>query len=830
MVWAGSREKRTMTRTHLTAARASESRQESFTESSLASFSAGVASRQPGGIAFGTPVKALLLAFLMTMALVLSTTPAFAQAATTPEPNFSAANNSAVGNGPSGVATGDLNEDGNLDVVTSNGGSDSVSIAFGNGTGGFSASTEFPTFGSVPTAVALGDFDKDGFLDIVASNHASNNVSVLLNRNGGANFDEVSTYQVGQTPFGVTTGDFNGDGFADIATANLFAGVTVLLNNGGVNFGSGFDREDFSAGLGPFGITAANLDGDGDTDLVVSNIDSNDISVLLNNGQGAFSTTNIASGGTDTNATTVGDFNGDAFPDIFAANHDTDNVSLFEGNGQGGFSLTNTFPVGDSPIGITKGDFNNDGFLDVAASNGGTSDNVSVLSGNGQGGFSAADNFAVGDNARDVKTGDFNGDALPDLLTANGGSNNFSVLLNDPFPPTRPVAVADDYNNAQEDEPFVVNTANGVLSNDRDVNGDAFTASLDTDALNGSVTLDSDGSFTYTPNKDFNGTDTFTYTANDGTANSAPATVTITVAPVDEPNRAPVAVDDFYDVDEDSELVVGEPGIDGNDTDADGDAIGVARTTNPQHGTIEIYGDGTFTYTPDPNYNGIDSFTYYATDGKDQSETPATVTITVKPVAEPNQAPVAVDDVENVDAGIRENFFVLANDTDPDGNDDLDASSIKITVQPTKGFAVDNPDDGSISYKANADASGTDSFTYEVCDRGNPALCDEAVVSIVITGVDEEPVDPNACTIRGTDGKDVLEGTPNRDVICGKDGNDTLKGMDGNDVLRGGYGDDKLYGKDGNDKLYGGPGSDDLYGGAGNDLLRGGAGNDTTQQ
>jgi VCBS repeat-containing protein len=718
-VRAGSRETGNMRDTHRT---------------TTAGFRGSSYAAQASGGTAATPVKAALLALLLVLSLALYAAPASAQTATPPAPDFAPSQQFSVGDTPSGVATGDLDGDGDLDTVTSNNQGGTVSVRFGGGDGSLSGQTDYSTHGSNPSAVALGDFNNDNALDVVVANQSTDDVAVLLN-DGNGNFAFSALLPTGSGPSGITLGDFgggsnngSGDGKLDIATSNYFDdNVSILYGDGQ---GGTLFRADYAADDGPHGIAAADFDRDGDTDLVTANFDSNSISVLAN--QGFFSAYNLASGGNGTNSVVVGNFNDDIFLDIAAANEFSDSASLFIGNGQGNFGLTNSFGVGSNPSGITSGDFNGDSFLDVAASNLG-SDNVSVLSGDGQGDFPDVNDFGTGSGPSGIRTGDFDNDTFADLATSDRSGDTVSVLLNDfvaAEPNVSPVAVNDGY-DANEDETLTVNAANGVLKNDTDANaGDALTASLETDVENGSLTLDSDGSFDYTPNKDFNGTDTFTYTANDGTVDSAPATVTITVAPVDEPNRAPVAV----------------------------------------------------------------------------------------------------DDVENVDAGIRENFFVLANDTDPDGKDDLDASSIKITVQPTKGFAVDNPDDGSISYKANADASGTDSFTYEVCDRGNPALCDEAVVSIVITGVDEEPVDLNACTIRGTDGKDVLEGTPNRDVICGKDGNDTLKGMDGNDVLRGGYGDDKLYGKDGNDKLYGGPGSDDLYGGAGNDLLRGGAGNDTTQQ
>src|SRR6184192_3676010 len=130
----------------------------------------------------------------------------------------------------------------------------------------------------------------------------------------------------------------------------------------------------------------------------------------------------------------------------------------------------------------------------------------------------------------------------------------------------------------------------------------------------------------------------FTYKASDGQAQSGVATVTITVTPV---NDAPVAAnDDSYTTPEDTQLTVSAPGVLANDSDVDGDALSAVLVSGPSHGTLTLNSDGSFSYMPALNFNGIDSFTYKASDGQVQSGV-ATVTITVTPV---NDAPVAADD------------------------------------------------------------------------------------------------------------------------------------------------------------------------------------------
>src|SRR6185436_17142497 len=133
----------------------------------------------------------------------------------------------------------------------------------------------------------------------------------------------------------------------------------------------------------------------------------------------------------------------------------------------------------------------------------------------------------------------------------------------------------------------------------------------------GTLTLNGDGSFSYMPALNFNGIDTFTYKATDGQAQSGIATATITVTPV---NDAPVAAnDDNYTTPEDTQLTVIAPGVLANDSDVDGDPLSTILVSGPSHGTLTLNSNGSFSYMPALNFNGIDTFTYRATDGQAQS-------------------------------------------------------------------------------------------------------------------------------------------------------------------------------------------------------------------
>jgi uncharacterized repeat protein (TIGR01451 family) len=193
-----------------------------------------------------------------------------------------------------------------------------------------------------------------------------------------------------------------------------------------------------------------------------------------------------------------------------------------------------------------------------------------------------------------------------------------------------PVAVADAYTTA-EDTQLVV-AAPGVLTNDTDVESDPLTAELVTDVTYGTLALAADGLFTYTPDANFNGEDSFTYNAFDGIYKSAAATVTITVTPV---NDAPMAVDDAYGVAENSLLTVSAPGVMTNDVEVDTDNMTVTLVANAANGRLVLLGDGSFTYRPAPDFFGTDTFVYslvtYPNTNTVQSmwTDEATVTITV---------------------------------------------------------------------------------------------------------------------------------------------------------------------------------------------------------
>ena len=273
-----------------------------------------------------------------------------------------------------------------------------------------------------------------------------------------------------------------------------------------------------------------------------------------------------------------------------------------------------------------------------------------------------------------------------------------------------------------------------VLGNDSDPDGDALTVVDNSEPSNGSAVLNEDGTFTYTPDDGFTGTDSFTYTITDGNGGEDTATVTIEVGeapppppPLPPENGPPDAVDDTTVTDYQTSVKVT---VLGNDSDPDGDALTVVDNSEPSNGSAVLNEDGTFTYTPDDGFTGTDSFTYTITDGNGGEDT-ATVTIEVGGAPPPpppppeNGPPDAVDDTTVTDYQTPVNVTVLGNDSDPDG----DALTVVDNSEPSNGSAVLN-EDGTFTYTPDDGFTGTDSFTYTITD-GNGGE-DTATVTIEV--------------------------------------------------------------------------------------------------
>ncbi|MCH8043065.1 MAG: tandem-95 repeat protein, partial [Planctomycetes bacterium] len=307
-------------------------------------------------------------------------------------------------------------------------------------------------------------------------------------------------------------------------------------------------------------------------------------------------------------------------------------------------------------------------------------------------------------------------------------SNLATVTLNVVDVNIPPTADNDAY-VLDEDSVLDVSAAAGVLANDSDANGDALTAALVDGPEHGSLSLNSDGSLTYTPEVDFFGSDTFSYRAGDGEFLSDPATVTITVEAV---NDAPVATGEVYEVAINSLFDVAAPGVLANDSDVEGDPLTAELVDDVSAGQLTFSSDGSFSYTA-PAAEGDVTFTYRAHDGAAFSSI-VTVTLSVRDI---NFPPVANDDAYSLDENnvldVGAAAGVLDNDSDANG----DALSAALASGPGNGTLQFNPD-GSFTYTPNASFFGTDTFTYRAND--GDLNSDVATVTITVRPVGSVPV------------------------------------------------------------------------------------------
>lgn len=307
--------------------------------------------------------------------------------------SFSTPNNLPAGDRSYSVALGDFNGDSKLDVVVANYGDENVSILLGNGTGSFGSATNFSvgTVDPLgPISVFTGDFDGDGYLDLATANtnltaFNSSNISILLG-NGDGTFNTASNHPIPQVGLLATAlADLNDDGKPDLAAGSLAPGnddVSVFLGNGDGTF----DTPAFTYTIGQTtrALALGDFNEDGFTDLALVKSGQTKVFIRFGTGTGSsgepiFANTETTFDvGSEPRSVTVADINGDGDLDLIVANSGSDNISLLLGNGAGGFDAAINYSVGDGSRSVAVGDVNGDNKLDfvVANENG---DNISVL-------------------------------------------------------------------------------------------------------------------------------------------------------------------------------------------------------------------------------------------------------------------------------------------------------------------------------------------------------------------------------------------------------------------------------------------------------------------
>ncbi len=335
-----------------------------------------------------------------------------------------------------GSTFADVNGDGRLDAIVTMDGSYQVSVMLGAG-GGFGPATAYdlgpldgpPVIsGTSGGQVVTEDVNGDGRLDLIVSDQGQGTVSLLLGTGAGA-FAPATTVRhdaSGLPPHAVTVADVNGDGNADILVAGVTA-VTLMLGDGAGGFGA---PGSYEMGFGIEGLATADVNGDGRLDLIAafggdsSNGDFNNggVSVRLGNGGTGFgpfvshfeSAVGYAAGQVP-NAVISADVNRDGRADIIVANYLGHDVSVLLGNGLGGFNPANNYAANLAALAMAAADLDGDGKLDLAVSN--VWGEIDVLRGDGAGGFGAPTRVATGSETRSI-TGSVASDANLVALSA----------------------------------------------------------------------------------------------------------------------------------------------------------------------------------------------------------------------------------------------------------------------------------------------------------------------------------------------------------------------------------------------------------------------------
>ena len=333
------------------------------------------------------------------------------------------------------LVSGDFDGDGLLDLVATNA-SRNFYFLKGKGDGTFQSGLEVLTTGIFYSDLITADFNHDGKLDVAVADDMKTDGSITIYLgHGDGTFQAGTRFRAGSHPHALAVGDFNNDGKADLAVtqcelAGSFCGdqndVAILLGKG-----DGTLQPQHvimkAVGAAPEQIRSTDMNGDGNADLVVVDSGSDDVVILLGNGNGTFRRDQRWSAGQLPRGFAIGDFNGDGVPDIATANNKSSTVTALLGTSKGNLAAARDYAMGDAGLGVITADFDGDGAADIATCD--SKGNVNILLGQGSGTFSPPIVYPTGlVFFKSFLVGDLNGDHHPDLVAVNEIA--FTVLLN----------------------------------------------------------------------------------------------------------------------------------------------------------------------------------------------------------------------------------------------------------------------------------------------------------------------------------------------------------------------------------------------------------------
>jgi hypothetical protein len=606
-----------------------------------------------------------------------------------------------------GLAVGDVDGDGKLDVALCSG-EGFILVLRNTGTLGsvnYAGAVSFPGEAGELVSLVLGDIDCDGKLDLLVANNATADIFLLRNISvaGSASFESPVIFAVGTNPYGVGLADLDGDGRPELLAINSGSGTLSVFRNSsspGSLVRANFPQRSFNfmAAPGAMTIAVGDVNGDGKPDVAFANGGVGAASVLLNtstslvvNATTLAPKVNFATDG-PSRSVLLADMDGDGKVDLVVSQSGTSLFSL----------LHNNFPTIAPPAITTQ-----------PVPQNATSGDTVTLSVQVTGGQPLS--FQWRWNGVDLPGANSSTLTLQNAQATQSGL--YSVVVSNPAGTVMSVDAQVSINT-----PPSAQSQSVAVNEDETVSITLAATDADNDPLTFSVTAPAHGqlsgtppSVVYQPAPNYNGPDAFTFQVSDGKVSSAVATVAISVLAV---NDAPVVSGQSVTTDEDTPVAIFLTG-----SDVDGDALSFAAST-PLHGTLSGTAPN-LVYTPAANYNGPDSFSFVANDGKINSAA-ATVSITVRSV---NDAPVAAAQTVTTDEDTAVAVTLTASDVDGDALTFVATAPLHGTLSGTAPNLV---------YTPAANYNGPDCFTFVANDGkvNSPA----AKVSITVRPVNDAPV------------------------------------------------------------------------------------------
>ena len=323
-----------------------------------------------------------------------------------------------------------------------------------------------------------------------------------------------------------------------------------------------------------------------------------------------------------------------------------------------------------------------------------------------------------GNQIKYIPDADFDGENTVTYTVSdgNGGTDTAEVTFDVTGVNDAPVANKDSFETGEGQTRTL-----DVLANDSDADGDTLQVTLKSTPTEGSASITGDETIRYTADANASGTDTFTYSVRDGNGASATAEVSVVI---DGDNVTPVAQDDSFTVDEDTEATLD---VLANDSDGDGDELDVTLTETPANATATAADDGTITFTPEADFFGTNTLRYTVADPSGAVDS-AQVKVTV---ADVNDAPKVTDDTATIPDGIPTEIDVLENDSDVED----DPLSVTLKDSPADGIARIDADEN-VVVTPDAGFTGTNTLTYRVNDGRGGTTEGTLDVTVEDTGKD----------------------------------------------------------------------------------------------